>query len=146
MSEDDWGTLDFNPTFIGEYKVFNLEFMMKQSEFEKEVFIPSPLSKELKSNFMAASVNEMIEMIKLDFSDIVMYAAPWTPSEMDDWYGSGYLLLKKLGFNGQGCGKYEQGIQVPLDNEIYDHTYGLGFNPYKQPSNFPLNVNHICGG
>lgn len=74
------------------------------------------------------------------------YAAPWTPSDMADRYGSGYHFLKKSGFNGKGCGKYEQGIQVPLDNDIYDHTYGLGFNPYRQPSVFPPNVNHIYGG
>ena len=31
---DDWGTLDFNPTFIREYKVSNLDFMKPQREFE----------------------------------------------------------------------------------------------------------------
>lgn len=91
-------------------------------------------------------MEEMVETIKPDCYDIVTYTTPWTPSKMAGRYGFGYHFLKKSGFNGKGCGKYKQGIQVPLDNEIYDHTYGLGFNSYRQPSIFPLNVNHIYGG
>ena len=32
---DDWGTLDFNPTFIGEYNVSDLDFIKPQREFEQ---------------------------------------------------------------------------------------------------------------
>jgi hypothetical protein len=35
LPRDDWGTLDFNPTFIGEYKVSDLDFMKHQREFEQ---------------------------------------------------------------------------------------------------------------
>ena len=37
----------------------------------------------------------------------------------------------------------EQGIQVPLDSGFPKQTYELGFNPYKKPSLFSLNVNHV---
>lgn len=32
FSNDDWGTLEFNPTFIGEYKVSNLYFMKEPKQ------------------------------------------------------------------------------------------------------------------
>ena len=35
LPSDDWGTLDFTPTFIGKYKVSDLDFMKTQREFEQ---------------------------------------------------------------------------------------------------------------
>lgn len=68
-----------------------------------------------------------------------------TVSDVAYRYSPWYYFLAKHRYYGQGCGKFEQGIQVPLSNDGYEHTYGLGFNPYKKPQFF-LNMNHICSG
>ena len=33
-----------------------------------------------------------------------------------------------------------------MDSDFIENAFGLGFNPYKKPSLFPLNFNHICSG
>lgn len=54
-------------------------------------------------------------------------------SSMDSCHGIGYHLLTKHGFIWNGCDEQEQGIQVSLGNGGHEHSYGLGFNPFKQP-------------
>lgn len=54
-SDDDWGSLDFTPTFIGEYRV-----SWKESKTEKEKSKGEPKEKpiflkQLSNNFVAAS-------------------------------------------------------------------------------------------
>lgn len=112
---------------------------------KEEKVVSTPLSNELSKNCIATSCKETIETIKPNGQEIVSYEAPLTIPDMVDQYGPRYWFLAKHGFYGQGCGKHEQGIQVPLSNDIYDHSFGLGFNPYKQPFFFP-NVNHIYSG
>lgn len=144
LSEDDWKTLDFNPTFIGEYKVLSLSFIKQKNEPEKK--ISTPLIGELKNTFMNSSTEEIMETIKPNCYDIQTYEAPLTPENMVDCYGPGYTLLKKSRFNGKGCGKFEKGIQVSLDSGFPIYTFRLRSNPQKQPLLLPLNVNHIYSG
>lgn len=55
LSDDDWGSLDFTPTFIGEYRV-----SWEGSKTEKEIYKEEPkekptLSKKLSNHFVASS-------------------------------------------------------------------------------------------
>lgn len=109
LPSDDWGTLDFNPTFIGEYKAFYLDFMKPQRDFEQWVFT----SNALHNNFVATSIHN--ESVKLTNGDIVTNEVPLTP-HMTSHYVPGYHFLVKQGFNGQACGKNKKGTQMPLQN------------------------------
>lgn len=128
LSDDDWGTLDFTPMFIGKYKVSNLSFMKKQDEPKNKIF--SPLMGELKNTFVHTYNEEIVETIKPKCYDIQTYEAPLSSENIADCYCIGYTLLKKLRFNRKGCKNFEQGIWVPMDSGFHEHAYGLGFKHY----------------
>lgn len=55
LAEEDWGSLDFNPTFIGEYKIPPREPKVEKKKEEEEPKKQSTLSRPLSSNFVATS-------------------------------------------------------------------------------------------
>lgn len=63
LEDDDWGSLDFNPTFVGEYKVPSREIKVEKKEEaenhkvekKEETKNQSTLPESMSNNFVAAS-------------------------------------------------------------------------------------------
>lgn len=123
LLEDNWGSLDLTPTFIGEYQFSDLSFMQPQTKNDKES-TTTPLFDDLSNKFVATIANESLDTIKPNFYVIVIYEASLTLFDMASRYGPSYHLLTKYGFNGNRYRKIEQGIQVPLEKEAHEHFYG----------------------
>ena len=76
LSNDDRESLDFTPTFIGEYRVSNLSFMKSKT---------TPLS----NNFLAASTHD--EFVKSSCGNIATKEDPLSPSNMTSYYIDSYV-------------------------------------------------------
>lgn len=63
--------------------------------------------------------------------DIQTYETPPSLTKMANIYGPSFHILGKSGYNGNGCGAYEQGIKVPLENNAQETSFVLGYNPLK---------------
>ncbi|GLJ11025.1 hypothetical protein SUGI_0140700 [Cryptomeria japonica] len=128
LIDDDWGSLDFNPTFVGEYKVPSRELKVeKKEEAKNQSTLPEPMS----NNFVAASQTSSPHTSNSEEFDSLSYEKLPSLSEMDDRYGHGFRIFAKHGYHGNGCGTHEQGIKVPLENNLHNYAFGLGYNPCK---------------
>lgn len=143
MIEDPF---DFNPTFIGEYKIPprepKVEKKKEEEEPEKQLTLLDPLSNKI----MAASETLSPLVSNLEDFDPLLYENPPSLSEMANLYGPSFHILAKCGYNCNGCGAQEQGIKIPLENNFCDTTFGLACDPFEhtkasmRPS---INVNVI---
>ncbi|GLJ36816.1 hypothetical protein SUGI_0742690 [Cryptomeria japonica] len=143
LAEDDWGSLDFNPTFVGEYRVPPRELKVKKKEETRDQSVlPEPMS----NNFVAASQTSSPHTSNSEEFDSLSYEKPPFLSEMANRYGCGFHILAKSGYSGNGCGANEQGIKVPLEHNMHEYSFGLGYNlskPTKASKRPSLNVNAI---
>lgn len=147
LAEYDWGSLDFNPNFIGEYKIPPREPKVKdKKEEEEEPKKKSTFSRPLSNNFVAASQTSSPLIFGLEDFDSSLFENPSSSSEMTNLYGLGSHILSRCRYNGNGCGAQEQGIKVPLENNFRDMTFGLGYDPFKgtkAPKRPSISVNVI---
>ncbi|GLJ23982.1 hypothetical protein SUGI_0456270 [Cryptomeria japonica] len=139
LVEDDWGSLDFNPTFVGEYKIPSRELKVEKKEEaenhkvekKEETKNQSTLPEAMSNNFVAASQTSSSHIYNYEEFDSLSYEKPPSFPEMADRYGRGFHIFAKHGYHGKGCGANEQGIRVPLETNFHNYAFGLGYNPWR---------------
>lgn len=81
LLEDDWGYLDFTPTFMGKYKIINKEF-----DKGKEKVVMSTKNSKVSTSTTLDEKNYTKNF------DEVYYEQPTNPKEMKKIYGIGYNM------------------------------------------------------
>lgn len=126
LADDDWGSLYFNPTFVGEYRIPSRDPKSKKKEDKDESEKQPTFSKPLSNNFVATSNSKSSPIsTSIDFNIQTLEKTP-SLTKMDNLCGPGFHILVKSGYNENGCGAQEQGIKVPRENNCHETTFGLG--------------------
>lgn len=137
---DDWGSLDFTESFVGEHKVnpiySDLPITSSTPAIKDDY---SSVSQDNVSNSCNVlnvrpppfeeddhpSVKEANSHVKKDDGDPIEECNPdcWNnalyedlpPQDLQTCYGFNFKLDSKYGYGHKGCGSNEQGIQVPIE-------------------------------
>lgn len=108
---DDWGSLDFTSSFIGEYKVNSTHL-----NFPKVSLTPT--------------IEDDYSFVSQDHVNTTGYTIKGDPpplEELQSRYGLGFNIASKYGYKGDGLGYSDQGVKVPLESKLHSFAVGLGY-------------------
>lgn len=98
-SSDDWGSLDFTDSHVGQYQVYPIHLRFRKIS----------LISATKDDYVSIKPSDTYHV------DNIFYTKPPTFKDLHDIYGPRYNLASKIGYDGKGYGPNEQGIQIPLE-------------------------------
>lgn len=108
---DDWGSLDFTSSFIGEYKVNPIRL-----NFPKVSFTPA--------------IKDDYSFVSQDHVNTIGYTIKGDPpplEELQSCYDPGFNIASNYGYKGNGLGRMGQGVKVPLESKLHSFIVGLGY-------------------
>lgn len=108
---DDWVSLDFSDSDVGEYKVDPIHLRFPKISF----------TTTMKDDYASIKPGDAYHV------DHLFYTKPPSFKELQNIYGLGYKLVSQLGYDGKGCGPNEKGIWIPLEPKPRHHNTGLGY-------------------
>lgn len=108
---NDWVSLDFTDSYVGEYKVDLVNLIFPKISFTLAT----------KDDYASIKLGDTYHVDHLFYIELLTF------KELHDIYRLGYNIVSKLGYAGKGWGPNEQVIWIPLDLEPHHHNTRLGY-------------------